>query len=166
MPALRPLEISSKNSPDCDWVNWILNLEGSCFKKNKFAFILRPTNPFRNSKTIKRAYSEFLDSDADTLRAIKPVSEHPGKMWVKQKDSITPLIPLSISGVPFHSNQSNILFEVFIQDASLEIFTINKFLNTKSITGSNIMPFFSIGHEGFDLNIPYDLKLMHEIINK
>ena len=112
---------------------------------------------FRNQETIKRAYKVFLDSDADTLRAVRPVTEHPGKMWVKQKDCIVPLIPLSLSGIPFHSNQTNTLFEVFVQDASLEIFTIQTFLDSNSITGSKIVPFFAMGREGFDLN----LSLIH-----
>ena len=163
-PGLRPASISRKDSPDCEWVKWILNLNEKDFFSYEIAFILRPTSPFRTSQTIKRAYYEFLNSDADTLRAVKPVSEHPGKMWVYQQDKIIPLIPLSISGVPFHSNQTNKLFDAFIQDASLEIFNIQNFQKTNSITGSSIMPFISSLNEGFDLNIPNDLIIMNELI--
>ena len=85
-------------------------------------------------------------------------------MWVYQQDKIVPLIPLSISGTPFHSNQTNKLFDVFIQDASLEIFNIQNFKKTNSITGSSIMPFISSSYEGFDLNIPNDLIIMNELI--
>ena len=164
VPSLRPASISQKDSPDCEWVKWILNLEQNKFLNYEIAFILRPTNPFRTSETIRRAYSEFLNSDADTLRAIKPVSEHPGKMWVYQQEKIVPLIPLSISNVPLHSNQTNKLFEVYIQDASLEIFSIRNFLKTNSITGSSIMPFISSSNEGFDLNTPNDLIIMNQLI--
>jgi len=134
VPAIRPFSISQKESPDCEWIKWILN-NIEC-NHNDLACILRPTSPFRTSNTIKRAHYAFIDSDADTLRAVKPVSEHPGKMWVRQQDSIIPLIPLSISGVPMHSNQTNLLFDVFIQDASIEIFTIKNFIKSGSITGS------------------------------
>ena len=84
-------------------------------------------------------------------------------MWVYQQDKIIPLIPLSISGV-LHSNQTNKLFDAFIQDASLEIFNIQNFQKTNSITGSSIMPFISSLNEGFDLNIPNDLIIMNELI--
>ena len=164
VPCLRPSSISGKDSPDCEWVKWVLNLNENYFISSEIAFILRPTSPFRTSQTIKRAYSAFLNSDADTLRAVKPVSEHPGKMWVYQQDKIVPLIPLSISDVPFHSNQTNKLFDVFIQDASLEIFNIKNFQKTNSITGSSIMPFISSYNEGFDLNIPTDLIIMNDLI--
>lgn len=164
VPSLRPSSISGKDSPDSDWVNWILKHEGLDYRRHKYAFILRPTNPFRNHETINRAYKTFLDSNADTLRAVRPVTEHPGKMWVKQQDSIVPLIPLSLSGIPFHSNQTNTLFEAFVQDASLEIFTIQTFLKSNSITGSKIVPFFARGREGFDINTPSDLELMYKII--
>ena len=166
VPDLRPASISRKDSPDCEWVEWILNLNQKEFSSYDIAFILRPTNPFRTSETIKRAYTDFINSDSDTLRAVKPVSEHPGKMWVYQQDKIVPLIPLSISNVPFHSNQTNKLFDVFIQDASLEIFNIKNFLKTNSITGSSIMPFISSLNEGFDLNTSNDLIIMDELIKK
>jgi CMP-N,N'-diacetyllegionaminic acid synthase len=158
VPELRPREISTSTSPDREWIHWILNHDKVKASNSKYAFILRPTNPFRTRNTILRAYNALTNSNADTLRAVRKVTEHPGKMWVKQGDHIVPLIPLMHDSVPFHSNQTNCLFDVYVQDASLEIFSIKQFDLTGQITGSSIIPFESIGIEGYDINYPDDFR--------
>ena len=163
-PSLRPADNSQSSSPDASWIEWFFSVNPSCISYD-YAAILRPTSPFRKPHTIIRAFDIFLSSGADTLRAVRPVSEHPGKMWVFQCNHIVPLIPLSLSHVPFHSNQTCELFTCYVQDASLEIFTVSNFLSTHSITGSSVLPFFNVGHEGFDINTMQDVQLMHQLID-
>lgn len=159
VPALRSKDISGSKSPDRDWINWLFSVDPS-LQDHSYAFILRPTNPFRTSATIKRAWSEFKLGTFDTLRAVRPTTEHPGKMWMLQGKSIIPLLPFCQDGVPWHSNQTSALFDVFVQDASLEIFTISNFISQCCITGTSILPFFATGSEGFDLNTPQDLTVL------
>lgn len=163
VPDLRPASISRSNSPDREWIRWVFSLPGAISASHEHACILRPTNPFRTSTTIKRAYSEFSESSADTLRAVRKVSEHPGKMWVMQGEHIVPLIPLSFQEVPFHSNQSAVLFDAYVQDASLEIFSISNFHKYNQITGSSILPFHCLGNEGLDINLPEDFALAESL---
>jgi CMP-N,N'-diacetyllegionaminic acid synthase len=162
VPGLRPTNISGPCSPDRDWISWLFSIEPS-LHESEFAFILRPTSPFRTSHTIIRAWSAFSSNFCDTLRAVKPVTEHPGKMWMRQAELIVPLLPFSNHDVPWHSNQKAALFDVFIQDASMEIFTISNFASTASITGSAILPFFANGLEGFDVNTKEDLEALKQI---
>ena len=164
VPELRPSKISHSCSPDRDWVEWILNLDIFSNIQDSYAFILRPTNPFRTSNTILRAWKLFSNSKADTLRAVRKANEHPGKMWIPQGNNIVPLIPLALNSVPFHSNQTASLFDVYIQDASLEIFSVNAFRNSGNITGDSILPFFSTENESFDINTPSDLRQMFSLI--
>jgi len=163
-PILRPNETASSSSPDSSWIQWFFSVHPE-YKEFDFAAILRPTSPFRTPATINRAFKTFLESSSDTLRAVRPVTEHPGKMWIEQSGCIIPLIPLSLAGVPFHSNQTCELFPCFIQDASLEIFTIKNFLSTNLITGSSVLPFVNHDFEGFDINTPADIKEMHQLID-
>lgn len=157
VPGLRPEEISQSLSPDREWVKWIFDTEPG-YLNHEYACIIRPTSPFRTSKTIKRAVREFkMNKNCDTLRAVRKTKEHPGKMWVRQGNCIIPLIPLCNGEVPMHSNQTAALFEVYVQDASLEIFSSKNFLSTGQITGNSILPFFSSGHESMDINHPEDL---------
>ena len=54
VPFMRPKRISTSKSNDFEWVEYTLN--NLDYKFDHFV-ILRPTNPFRNSKTILRAWS-------------------------------------------------------------------------------------------------------------
>jgi N-acylneuraminate cytidylyltransferase len=156
VPVLRPANISNSTSPDIDWVRFMLGqLEESGFNPDAFS-ILRPTSPFRRPETIQRAYKQFRETKGiDSLRAVEPCNQHPGKMWTVSGDIITPLLPFSIEGVPWHSNQKAALPDIFIQNASLEM-AWSRVVKNKSISGSIVAPFFSRGLEGFDINEELD----------
>ena len=54
------------------------------FSKLQYVSILRPTSPFRDANTIKRAHKKFMKSITiiDSLRAVSKSHIHPGKMWI------------------------------------------------------------------------------------
>ena len=166
VPMLRPKEISTDESSDIDWINWILL---DIYKDLKFDVysILRPTSPFRTKDTILKAFKVFQNlKDYHSLRAIQKVSEHPGKMWINSGGIITPLLPFKNGDVNWHSCQSNTLPEVFIQNASLEISWTKVLIKQKSISGSIIYPFISENQEGFDINNTNDWYLAQKFIQE
>lgn len=164
---LRPKSISGDFSPDIEWVKWIhkkLKIEGREF--DAFS-ILRPTSPFRSSFTIQRAWDVFLNTNnIDSLRAVEKCSQHPGKMWILKDNLIHPLHPEKIGTVPWHSSQYASLPEIFVQNASLEIAWERVISEHDSISGSEIVPFFSEGLEGFDINKEEDWLLAEQYINQ
>lgn len=157
VPALRPTTISGDQSPDIEWVLWLLDvLEHQGRRFDAFS-ILRPTNPFRTADTIRRAWSEFTrDRRADSLRAVEKCRQHPGKMWVVRGERMHPLFPFDLNGTPWHSNQYAALPEVFVQNASLEIAWTTVATDHRSISGETIIPFVTQGTEGIDINNPED----------
>ncbi len=165
IPALRPIETATENAPDILWVKWIHDL---LIKKNVIAekyAILRPTSPFRSLETFKRAFSLFdKNSKIDTLRAIQKVSEHPGKMWVEKCENIVPLLPFCNEKDFWHNSQTNTLPQIYIQNASLEIFKASNIYKYNSITGQNIIGFKTKGIEGFDINTESDFNEAKKII--
>jgi len=167
VPALRPKETASSEAPDIMWVKWIHELL-TC--ENIFAdtySILRPTSPFRTLDTFKRAFNLFRNNkDCDTLRAIQKVSEHPGKMWIEKCNNIVPLLPFKNQFDFWHNSQSNTLPEIFVQNASFEIFKSSNLSKFNSITGTNIVGFKTIGNEGFDINTEYDFLMAKSISKK
>lgn len=166
VPMLRPEEISTDESSDVDWVNWVLL---DVYKDLNFDVysILRPTSPFRSKDTITKAFHIFENLiNYDSLRAIQKVTEHPGKMWIKSGDLIQPLLPFKNGVVNWHSCQSNTLPEVYVQNASLEISWTKVLINQKSISGSIIYPFVSENLEGFDINNFDDWYLAEKFINE
>lgn len=165
VPFLRPKKISLDNSPDIEWVKYaIKNLN---LKNNDIFSILRPTNPFRTHKTIQRAWHLFqkYKKQIHSLRAIEMCKQHPGKMWTLNGSFIKPLLNKKIKGTPYHSNQFKVLPPVYVQNASLEISFVNNVLKKNSISGNKIIPFFTKGLEGFDINNKEDLVLLKNYKN-
>jgi N-acylneuraminate cytidylyltransferase len=164
-PYLRAAAISGDLSPDIEWVADVLGKlradgrEFDCFS------ILRPTSPFRLPATIQRAWKSFLNEPGiDSLRAVEKCHEHPGKMWVVRGQRMTPLLPLGPTELPWHSSPYQALPEVYVQNASLEIAWTRVVFEGHTIAGEALLPFFTEGFEGFDVNRPFDWAYAEELI--
>ena len=157
VPGLRPSELAGDGSPDIEWVDFTLK-ELFARGHNYDCFsILRPTSPFRSAETVNRAWMEFLeDKDADSLRAVEKCSQHPAKMWFIEENRMKPVLEGENNGVPWHNSQYQTLTEIYAQNASLEIAWTRVVLQQHSISGNEIIPFFTRGSEGFDVNREYD----------
>lgn len=165
VPFLRPAELAGDMSPDIDWVEHALATlltEGRRFESFS---ILRPTSPFRQADTIRRAWVAFdADGVADSLRAVERCSQHPAKMWVVRGRRMLPLMPFGPAGQPWHSSQYPSLPEIYVQNASLEIARTRLVFEARNIAGEVVMPFFTNGCEGFDVNSPLDWRIAEEMI--
>ena len=147
---MRPEEIAGATSPDIEWVRHAL--DGTPY--DVFS-ILRPTSPFRRGATIERAWKQFGE-DCSSVRAVRRVREHPGKMWVRDGEYIRPLLPQPEGETPTHSRQTAALPEVWVQDSSLEI-AWTRIVYDGEIAGPDVVPFFPEGHEGFSIDYPDEL---------
>ncbi len=182
VPFLRPPAMATDVSPDIEWVEFTLTrLLGEGRRYECFS-ILRPTSPFRSAETIRRAWAEFLNEAAgvDSLRAVELCQQHPGKMWVVHGRRMVPLLPngLALSPVegpalsrvegpadpPWHSRQYQALPPVYAQNASLEIAWSRVVFEDRSIAGHVLMPFFTKGYEGVDINQPRDWAWAESLI--
>ena len=167
VPFLRPPELAGDVSPDIEWLEYTLKKLAQDGRKYDCFSILRPTSPFRLPETIQRAWQAFLvEEGVDSLRAVEKCQQHPGKMWVVRGRRMMPLLPLSPPEQPWHSSQYQSLPEVFVQNASLEIAWTRVVLQARTIAGNVVMPFLTEGHEGFDVNNPYDWNLAEYLITK
>lgn len=161
----RPERLATDGSPDIDWVRHALE----DYKADAFA-ILRPTSPFRTAETIRRAWEQFqVNQPCHSMRAVQPVKEHPGKMWQVLNGRLTPLIgrewPAAYEDyqgfktrvdAPWHSQPTQMLPQVYVQNASLEIAWSYVVPAFDTISGNRIMAFFAEGDEGFDINTEAD----------
>lgn len=165
VPFLRPAEMSGDVSPDIEWIEHALvqlrdqGREFDCFS------ILRPTSPFRLPETIRRAWKEFTSQEGvDSLRAVEKCREHPGKMWVVRGKRMYPLLTIGPAELPWHSTPYQALPVIYAQNASLEIAWTRVVFEERNIAGEVIVPFFTEGYEGFDVNRPYDWQLAEELV--
>ena len=158
---LRPKSLSGDASKDIDWLVYeIENLK----IQDSIIIILRPTSPLRTSGTVKSGVTRFIESEADSLRAVQKVKEHPGKMWRLKEGMLFPLMDQPITGENTFSQPTQSLEEIWVQNASLEVTTANRVLVEKNLSGRKILGFRMPNYEGFDLNDQSDWILLNSYI--
>lgn len=152
VPFLRPPEYATSTSPDIEWLAFTLEQLGEAYEL--FA-IIRATNPFRGPAVVRRGLDELLAApEADSLRAVELVKQHPGKMWVLDEGGRTmrPLLDQSHLEVAWHAGQYQALPKVFSQNSALEIAWTRVVTETGTREGRVVAPFFTEGHEGFNVD--------------
>jgi CMP-N,N'-diacetyllegionaminic acid synthase len=167
VPFLRPNSLAQDSSADIGWVAHSLeNLALIGFEFEIFS-ILRPTSPFRNASTIRRAYEEFSSrTDIDSIRAVELCSQHPGKMWRIKGDHLIPLLSVQPDGLDWFSSPTQSLPEVWVQNASLEIAFSRCVLESESISGNRIAPFRTVFPEGIDINSEFDFARAKMVVDE
>lgn len=151
------------DQPDVVWVRAALSAYATQFVRPMAFCLLRPTSPFRTVAMLKRAKACF-DRDclsSDSLRAVEPVTQHPGKMWTweGQGHPIKPLLPQTrADGTPWHSSPTQTLPVYYVQNASLEMAWTANVETHGTIAGRKVSPFFTEGTEGFDINTERDWR--------
>jgi len=165
VPFPRPAELARDLSPDMEWVEYTMKRLRALGREYDCFSILRPTSPFRQPETIRRAWQEFqAETGVDSLRAVEKCRQHPGKMWVVRGKRMIPLLPLTPPDQPWHSSQYPSLPEVYVQNGSLEIAWTRVVFDGRTIAGQVLMPFLTQGYEGFDINDSNDWRLAEEMI--
>ena len=87
VPFLRPAEYATSTSPDIEWITYTLDRLPESY--DLFA-IVRATNPFRGPDVVRRGLEQLLATpEADSIRAVELVKQHPGKMWELADDGRT-----------------------------------------------------------------------------
>jgi CMP-N-acetylneuraminic acid synthetase len=150
---------SSDAEPDIVWVHAVLH-----YIVADAIAILRPTSPFRDADTIRAAVQRFNDwQPADSLRFVRRVNEHPGKMWsVQRGERMTPILPLwtrtgnDSTDTPWHSAPTQTLPMFYVQTAGMEIVWTKVVRETNTISGATVIPFEVSGWPALDINTPED----------
>jgi CMP-N-acetylneuraminic acid synthetase len=163
-PFLRPPEMASSTSPD---IEFLRHAFGHISERYDCFSILRPTSPFRQPATIRRAWSEFLAlPDADSLRAVRLCHEHPGKMWTLDGPFMRPLLDQTHLEVPWYDSQYQALAKVYVQNSALEIAWTRVIAETGTKGGKNIVPFFTDAADGLSVDYEDDWMAVERMIEK
>jgi CMP-N,N'-diacetyllegionaminic acid synthase len=144
----RQVDHATDTAPDYLWVSDVL-----AGRTEDLFCILRPTSPFRTRSTIRRAYAELIASEAHSIRGVRPVREHPGKMWAFHGRMMRPLVPnVHPDLTPWHSSPTQTLPPYYVQTASIEIGWRWMVAQTQTISGHLIAPFLCDHLESLDIN--------------
>ena len=164
VPFLRPAEYATATSPDVEWLRFTLEHLDSAHEV--FA-IVRATNPFRGPETVRRGLRQLLATpEADSLRAVELVKQHPGKTWVLAEDGRTmqPLLDQDHLDVAWHAGQYQALPPVYVQNSALEIAWARVVAETGTREGRVVAPFLTDGHEGFNVDDEEDWERAERLV--
>jgi N-acylneuraminate cytidylyltransferase len=149
-PFLRPAKFATSTSPDIEWITHAL----AALEEHYDLFaIVRATNPFRGPDVLIRGLEQLLATpEADSIRAVELVKQHPGKMWVLEGKTMRPLLDQSHLDSAWHAGQYQALPEIYVQNSALEIAWTRVVSQTGTREGRVVAPFFTRGHEGFNID--------------
>ena len=172
-PILRPLELAHSRAHDMLWVRHALeHLRWGC-EDDAFA-IIRPTSPFRRGPWIAEAWDRIRSYPGRlvSIRAMREVTEHPGKMWrpvhprivdeeskrSRIADFVVPLLPFESWSAPWHSMPTQDLPTVFVQNGALEIAWSRVVLDEDMISALAVIPYLCAAGdpETIDINTEAD----------
>ena len=164
VPFLRPPEYATATSPDVEWLAYTLEHLDDQF--DLFALV-RATNPFRGPDAIRRGLEQLLATpEADSLRAVELVKQHPGKMWRLAEDGRTmqPILDQSHLDVAWHAGQYQALPQVYVQNSALEIAWTRVVTDTGTREGRVLAPFLTQGFEGFNVDDEEDWERAEQLV--
>ena len=149
-PFLRPAKFATSTSPDVEWITHAL----AALEEHYDLFaIVRATNPFRGPDVLVRGLEQLLATpEADSIRAVELVKQHPGKMWVLEGKTMRPLLDQSHLDSAWHAGQYQALPEIYVQNSALEIAWTRVVSQTGTREGRVVAPFFTRDHEGFNVD--------------
>jgi len=93
VPFLRPAALAADDTPDLPVFQHALRAlrEADGYVPDAVVH-LRPTQPLRTAEEIDRAVDLWLTSGADCVKAVRPVGEHPFKMYRLVGDRLVPYL--------------------------------------------------------------------------
>jgi CMP-N,N'-diacetyllegionaminic acid synthase len=161
-PFLRPAEYATSTSPDIEWITHALE---QLPKRYELFAIIRATNPLRGPETVRRGLEQLLATpEADSIRAVELVKQHPGKMWVAEGRTMRPLLDQSHLDVAWHAGQYQALPKVYVQNSALEIAWTRVVSQTQSREGRVVAPFFTEGFEGINVDDEEDWERVETLL--
>ena len=164
VPFLRPTEYATSTSPDIEWIAWTLPRLDERY--DLFA-IVRATNPFRGPDAIRRGLDQLLATpEADSIRAVELVKQHPGKMWVIDEVGrlMRPLLDQSHLDVAWHAGQFQALPPIYVQNSALEIAWTRVVAATGTREGTIQAPYLTEGYEGLNIDDEDDFERAEELV--
>ena len=141
----RPHQLALDNTPDLPVFKHVIDhisSGGLVYDIYEAIVHLRPTTPFRDADRINEAIQLLRDNpDADSVRSISPVSEHPEKMWfIEQEDR-----DIYTRAHPYEGGMENLprqeLPQVYIHNGYVDVIRTETITEKNSMTGNIVVPY-------------------------
>lgn len=125
---------------------------------------LFPTSPFRTVYSIDKCIELMIaNPDADSVRSVRKVKEHPYKMWTIENGKLRRFVETKVES---HTLSYQVLPTIYVNNASIDVTKPETIYEKFSVTGKNIIPYVMSEEESFDINTMLDLKIARMLWRK
>jgi len=147
----RPPELSTDTASTVDVLRYAVHALESEVSDLDPVVLLQPTSPFRKGQDIDAAIELFFTTGADTVTAVRHVTEHAWWQWQANGDRIVPLYTFGHLAMGRHQ-----LPQHYIESGA--IYVIRRFtLLRDGLYGPKVVPFVMGSVESIDIDEPLDL---------
>jgi CMP-N-acetylneuraminic acid synthetase len=116
---------------------------------------------------LRRGLEQLLATpEADSIRAVELVKQHPGKMWIVEGKTMRPLLDQAHLDVAWHAGQYPALPPVYVQNSALEIAWTRVVSQTGTREGKVVAPFFTDAAEGFNIDDEEDWERARRLLDR
>lgn len=168
VPFLRPKELARDEVLDLPVFQHALKwLEENENYKPEIVLNLRPTNPFRTIDDIDNAIRKLIDLNADSIKTLSKVSQHPCRMWKLGKgDKLIALKDTEKRVVGGSDNRRQDLPRIYWQNELVDVCRRSNIMEKNTMFGSDRRGLLINRSFPIDLNTPEDFEIAGIIIKK
>ena len=164
VPFMRPAELAEDDTPDLPVfqhaLKWLWENERY---RPEILVHLRPTQPLRQGGDIDQVVKLLTESDADSVKSVRPVKEQPHKMWRIEGGRLSPYLQTEfrLRVGPDYPRQK--LEPVYISTGVVDA-VWSKVIDEGSTTGTNVLSYITDSIRSLDLDTPDDFIIAEAVM--
>jgi CMP-N-acetylneuraminic acid synthetase len=156
----RPPELSTDTASTIDVMKYVvrtLETDGTEFDP---VVLLQPTSPFRTGENIDAAIELFFMTGADTVTAVRTVTDHAWWQWQESGERIVPLYTFEHLAMGRHQ-----LPKHYIENGAIYVLRRST-LFRDGLYGPKVVPFVMGPIESIDIDEPLDLSCAEFLLSQ
>lgn len=163
VPFMRPIELAEDHVLDFPvFEHTLRQLETD---EKYFADIivhLRPTAPYRKTEWLTKSIQNLIESEeADSIRSVSPVRQHPYRMFEIKDGFLSPLMK-DQHPEPYLLRRQD-LPSLFYYNCVIDVTKRRTLMEKRSMTGTKILPFLMSDEDTVDVDTPLDLEIVRHV---
>lgn len=131
---LRPKELAKDHVADFPVVKHVVEHMTTTEPSDVLVY-LRPTVPFRKYRTLHAILEKYKQGNFDSIRTVRPVSDHPYWMKIQENGNWQELIPNKNENIYY---QRQLLPNVYKLSGSLDVFRAGNIIEYQRLYGPNL----------------------------
>jgi CMP-N-acetylneuraminic acid synthetase len=164
VPFRRPSEIAADDTPDLPVFQHALKAlrEAEGYVPDAIVH-LRPTQPLRTAEEIDEAVELWDKSGADCVKSVRPVSEHPFKMYRRERDRLVPYLDTEERRRRGPDVPRQSLPPIYLSAGVVDVIR-REIVEAGSTEGRSVVPYFADPSRYVNLDSPRDFQVAEALM--